>query len=466
MKQLKLILTALTAIFAAFGRLFAFRAVRGGGNFNFGRAFGAVCLSAILAIGNVAFAANAPFANDERHTTHATDWRIDIAYKYNPRDWVEDLRSSVLNKKRGPDGWTYLHEMAARNDTGQMGELIRSGGDTEVRTTTGRWTVLHIAASKGHKDAILLLLRQPSHRRARIDAWDQERKTPLHLAAQNGHYYAVKALTENRANVAAQDNKGRTPLHLAAQTDADYSKRLRPIPPFGLMEWLIAVKRADKNGRDYEGRTPLHLAAQADKTRAVKFLLHNMKADKNVKDKKGRTALHLAVDAGSTFAAKMLVDEFKMDASFVNKKNKDKENMTPLHLAAKNNGVAVKTLLALGAKTEVKDDRGYTPLHWAARTNDLEAVKSLVAYDANVLAKTNQKNYRATPLHFAAKYNAVDAAKYLIKAGATPVIYDSARETPESIAYKNHGESSEIWQLLRDAAREMRCKGHPGLCRK
>ncbi len=480
MKQLKLMLTA---IFAAFGRLFTFCAAQGGGdNFNFWRAFGAVCLSAILAIGNAAFAANATFVGGERqatHATHATDGRIDIAYKYQRRNSYRGVSKAELNRKRGPDGWTSLHEMVVIPYRRYVEELIDEGADIEIKTTTRGQTALHLVAGKDWTETADMLFKA----RANIEARDKEGKTPLHIAAQKGNFFMIEALINKRANIKAKDKKGRTPLHLAAQTDR--SKRY-PLHYGKPVEWLIK-RGADVKARDNEDRTPLHLAAQANKIRAVRYLINKAKADRNAKDNQSRTALHLAINAGATYVAKRLISEFKMNGSIVN--NKGRPDMTPLHHkvkfvkwfsglsaglsavpgvanekdarhlhhAAKNNAKAVKTLLALGAKTEVKDARGYTPLHWAAMHNNSEAVKLLIATGADIHAKASSGKYRKqTPLHLAARHNATDAAWHLLEAGASALLRDSKRQTPEDIAGYHHGIYSGISWLMRRAAQKER----------
>ncbi len=450
MKQLKLMLTA---IFAAFGRLFTFRAVQGGGgNFNFWRAFGAVCLSAILAIGNVAFAGNATFAIGERQATQATDGRIDIAYRYDHRDSYKGVSKTELDTKRGEDGWTYLHEVVARGKMRQIGELLRMRADTEIRTSTRGRTALHIAADTGNHDVVLMLLRARAH----IEAWDKEGRTPLHLAAAAGHRYAVEVLVKKRANVHAQDKKGRTPLHLAVQTNA--SKLHTPVLPNAVMEWLID-RRADVNAKDDEGRTPLHLAAQANKIKSVRYLLENprSKANKNAKDNAGRTALEVAVYAGSTFVAEKLIKEYKMDPWSIYYATKP-DKMTPLHHAAKDNAKAVKTLLKLRAEIEARDVRGYTPLHIAALHNNAEAVRVLIAKGADVNALSNRKYKRQMPLHLAARHNATDAARELIQGEASPLYDDGEGKTPVSIAIHHHGFFSGIAYLMREEEHRIKCK--------
>ncbi|CAG7825022.1 unnamed protein product, partial [Allacma fusca] len=67
--------------------------------------------------------------------------------------------------------------------------LVSIGVSMEVTDSQGA-TPLHLAASRGHQNALLLLL----HAGASLEPLDKMGRTPLHLAAQNGHEGCVKAL--------------------------------------------------------------------------------------------------------------------------------------------------------------------------------------------------------------------------------------------------------------------------------
>lgn len=80
-------------------------------------------------------------------------------------------------------------------------------------------TPLHFCASRGHQNALLLLLDAGAYLEPRNIAFN----TPLHLGAQNGHEGCVKALiydSEGRGkklNISARNQKGDTPLHFASR---------------------------------------------------------------------------------------------------------------------------------------------------------------------------------------------------------------------------------------------------------
>jgi hypothetical protein len=80
-------------------------------------------------------------------------------------------------------------------------------------------TSLHYAASRGHQNALLLLL----HAGACIDSTNNSLDTPLHLAAQNGHEGCVKALiyyaehSRQLIDLSGRNSKGDTALHFASR---------------------------------------------------------------------------------------------------------------------------------------------------------------------------------------------------------------------------------------------------------
>jgi len=86
------------------------------------------------------------------------------------------------------------------------------------------WTALHLCChgremrrnslKPGKFDTCARLLIEA---KAPVDAFDEDRKTALHRAAQTGNLETSKVLLQNGADVGAMDNCRWTPLHYAAQ---------------------------------------------------------------------------------------------------------------------------------------------------------------------------------------------------------------------------------------------------------
>lgn len=104
-----------------------------------------------------------------------------------------------------------------------MLEAARKGQDDEVRTLmangapfTTDWlgtSPLHLAAQYGHYSTAEVLLRAGVSR----DARTKVDRTPLHMAAADGHAHIVELLVRNGADVNAKDMLKMTALHWATE---------------------------------------------------------------------------------------------------------------------------------------------------------------------------------------------------------------------------------------------------------
>lgn len=106
------------------------------------------------------------------------------------------------------NGWTPL-QCAVSGTSKELIELLFTNG-ASVQNTHG-WTFFQIwALGAGDTNIAAILLAHG----ANINAKDNEGKTALHFAAQQGTLQAVEWLLKNGAEVNARDNKGVTPLSL------------------------------------------------------------------------------------------------------------------------------------------------------------------------------------------------------------------------------------------------------------
>lgn len=163
----------------------------------------------------------------------------------------------------------YGHISIVRFVLGRRADIINARDDRKD-------TPLHLAAARGHYEIVSLLLKKDPD----INARNNKQETPLHVAVSCENHQIVSLLLEKGANPNAQNNVGRTPLHLfvphAAQSIA-------------IAKELLQAK-ADVNAKDVNGLTPLHVAAISWDIAKINLLL-DAGANINARDNNGRTPL-------------------------------------------------------------------------------------------------------------------------------------------------------------------------------
>jgi ankyrin repeat protein len=201
--------------------------------------------------------------------------------------------------------------------------------------------------------------------------YDWDKKTPLHLLAQNAHSKAIEAilihigkneLNEMRKIINIPSKSYETPFQTAINNGY-----LDVIKVF--LEKGAYVKAANKYGS-----TPLHWAAEDGNLDVVKHLVEEKGADVKAADKYGCTPLHWAAAYGKLDVVKYLVEEKGTDVKAANN-----DGDTPLHRAARNGNLDVVKYLVEEKGADVKDtDNGSdAPLHWAAGNGYWDVVKYL-----------------------------------------------------------------------------------------
>jgi len=101
--------------------------------------------------------------------------------------------------------------------------LIAARGDLSGRDDANGATYLHVAASNGYNDVVLLLARQGAA--VDVNAEDHDGNTPLHLAAFFEQYEVVMHLVSNGANLLARNR-------LAQKVPSPGPRPLNPPSPF------------------------------------------------------------------------------------------------------------------------------------------------------------------------------------------------------------------------------------------
>jgi ankyrin repeat protein len=196
-----------------------------------------------------------------------------------------------VNKSYGPKG-SILHIASAVGSKNIVNALIQKGCRLNAMDEHRR-IPLHIACQSGNLDVCKLLLNM--HELSLLNYADEERQLPLHLAAELCHAHIISLLLEEGSNVYAADEKGRAPLHLVCK-QGSYSTAK-----------ILLQHGARVNVKDKSGLTPLHYAAMSANVELV-WLLISYGASVSTGDDDGATPLHKASTFTSGIMVKRLVE--------------------------------------------------------------------------------------------------------------------------------------------------------------
>ncbi|KAK6814087.1 hypothetical protein RU639_010128 [Aspergillus parasiticus] len=237
--------------------------------------------------------------------------------------------------------------------------LVATGADIEAKNNFRR-TPLHLASLHGHIEIVILLLE----RGADVEAKDTDEWTPLINASFEGHAEVVNALLERGADIEAKGTNEYTPLmYASAQGHIEVVR-------------LLLKHGADLMDCDRIGNTSLHLAAYNGQAKVVETLLETSSTHVDALIRLNRTPLFQAATRGHLGVLNILLSH-KANANI-----KDHYCSTPLFTAVRNGHKDVIERLIALAETPIHflDDLGQTLAWWAARCGDAEIVELILRW--------------------------------------------------------------------------------------
>jgi len=234
----------------------------------------------------------------------AASLRYSAPYGVSERDQVETLRAlleaGVGPKNRYDEGLTALM-LVARGDSDPLEAVktllersaeVNAKCDCSVcdpRMGSQGCTALMIAAMRGHRDSLSVLLDRGAH----VDDKTDANRTALMLT---GNADIVRVLLERGADPNIPDNQGKTALMWAVDSFGAGLAGVQALLKGG----------ADVRAKDTEGKTALGYAAVAGNDEIVGTLL-DTGADINAKTDKAMTPLMLATINGHSHIVRDLV---------------------------------------------------------------------------------------------------------------------------------------------------------------
>jgi len=265
---------------------------------------------------------------------------------------LADFRAVVASKV---DPLGALWQAAQMGDIMAVAEALHEGADVDAANDDG-WTALHWAAHNGHEGAAGCLLDND----ATIEIHDNDGWSALHHAASQGHDAVATLLINCGADIdeKAKGTFARTPLQLAAWNG--HSSTI-----LSLINNGAAINMEDEPS----GMTALHYASRFNRASAVACLLE-AGADVESMTRDGKAALHFAAREGNEGCVALLVEA----GANLGSTTTDLYQRTALHWAAYNGHLnVVQYLVSAGAPMKRIDTDGQTPMDLAGANEDIHA---------------------------------------------------------------------------------------------
>lgn len=364
-----------------------------------------------------------------------------------------------------------LFTAAERGDAQALGALLNAHPEKlGVRKPPYEWTLLHVAAQKGHLGVVDLLLRHG------LDPNTRERGDntyALHWAAAAGHLDVVRRLVDAGTDVVgAGDDHQLEVIGWATCWDGARDEAHRAITEhlvrhgarhhifsaiaMGLGDEVRGLVAEDSTvlsqrmSRNENYMTPLHFAVRMRRPEMVELLMQ-LGADPLAVDGSGYPAAIHATTTAVDDAVMRRIQE--LTAGELRSAERGHRSMrgttldmiaalslrdwsTAARLAGENPALLTSTAASGGI------------LHLMSKRGDAPAVEWLLAHGASPNAMWPHWDADVTPLHLAASQGHADVVRLLLTAGADPTIKDTKHHS-DPIGWADFFGQPAIVELLR-----------------
>jgi ankyrin repeat protein len=367
------------------------------------------------------------------------DAQFDLAKQYGFTSW-RSLKAHIDSLTI--DG--QLFGAAEKGDLKTLTALLdRFPDKLHVRNKPNEWTLLHLAAHKGHLAVVDLLLKRGLDANLREKGDDTY---PMHWAAAGGHLDVVRRLADAGGDVVGHgDDHEMEVIGWASCWQGCDDAAHRAVVEFlvgrGARHHIfsaIAMNLADevrrivaadpaalntRMSRNEEHQLPLHFAVRMNRPEMVDLLLE-LGADPLAGDGSGLPAAAYATESNIDRRVMEKIRAMTL-AELVSARRGDRpprSNAMDL--------IAVMALSDWDTAGHLLHDNPQLiatggALHLMAKRNNLQAVKWLLEHGADPNARWAHWDAEVTALHLAVLGNHPDVVRLLLDAGADPNIKDS-----------------------------------------
>ncbi len=319
----------------------------------------------------------ADLKNEKDH--HGRNVLLVAASRMKNLDLIDYFISKGLSLNTTDDHGNGIFNIAAQGgNTDVLKALVARGVSTEKNSRTNENAILFASRGGRGSSNSLAVFQYLEGLGLEPNITSTDGVTPLHNLSRSADDLAIyQYFIDKGVNPNTFDKEGNTPLLNAA------SRNKLEVVNF------LAEQTANINHTNNEGHAALTSAIQSNNASVVAYLI-SKGAQTNILDKKGNNlAYYLFETRGNPrdFDEKVAI---LREADFDFKK-RQADNSTMWHLAiAKNNLELLKKVQDFDADINAKDEQGNTALHYAAmKSSDAEILKFLIANGADIKLTTD-----------------------------------------------------------------------------
>ncbi|XP_067653296.1 ankyrin repeat domain-containing protein 50-like [Haliotis asinina] len=315
--------------------------------------------------------------------------------------------NSVDINSRGVSNRTPVMVAAYEGHKDVVELLVKHGADMSLTSRFGN-NILYLACEQGYSDIVKYLL---SLKCVDINSRGVSNRTPVMVAAYEGHKDVVELLVKHGADMSLTSRFGNNILYLACEQG--YSD---------IVKYLLSLKCVDINSRGVSNRTPVMVAAYEGHKDVVELLVKH-RADMSLTTRFGNNILYLACEQGYSDIVKYLLSLKCVDINI-----RGWNQRTPVTVAAyKGHKKVVELLVKHGADLSLATAKGNSILHMACSQGEYDVVKYLVAL--NSVDINSRGNKQMTPVMLAAEKGYKNVVQLLVDNGARLPLKDNDGKT-------------------------------------
>ena len=288
----------------------------------------------------------------------------------------------------------------AKGDEESVSQMLDSGDVNVAVTDELKRTPLHVAASEGHKALIRILLKA----KADVSAVDAMHNTPLNDAVRQKHDQAAALIREHSPSQKYKLQGAAVGVEMCCAAAAGDIEQITRLISNGV----------DPDTADYDGRTALHLATCQGQIEVVNYL---MSIDCNItcKDRFGGTPLEDAVRHHFELTNATQVQTLLRNHGASLTQSNTNYTIRMCAAAWDGNLDLIRVLAENKVDVGVGDYDGRTPLHLAACAGHTSVIEFLLRQPSVVVNSVDR--FGGTPLEDAIRHGKQGAAALLREVG-------------------------------------------------